>query len=167
MKTVFIQGEFVACGDRPGAAPPAPELIAALARLGQAGYRVIVIAGSQLQEIEALQSVQNAIQQQLARLGGRLYAVMVCPHAPGERCRCHAPDRGLLDEAITRLRIDPSQACLAGNRAFAVLGSGMGARALVIGGDGGSAVEADPLPGVARCDGLHGLVEHLLGSETV
>lgn len=80
---------------------PQPGALEAVARLNQAGWRVVVASnqsglGRGLFDMATLNAVHARMHKLLAGAGARVDAVFVCPHAPEEGCNCRKPEPGLL-----------------------------------------------------------------------
>lgn len=90
---------------------PIPGSLEAIARLNQAGYRVVVASnqsgvGRGLFSMETLMAIHEKMQRQLALVGGEIEAIFFCPHTPEDNCLCRKPKPGLLEDIATRLNID-------------------------------------------------------------
>lgn len=86
----------------------------AIARLNNAGYRVVVITNQSgiargLFDLDALTKIHSKMRRMLARVGGKVEAVLYCPHGPNEDCVCRKPRDGLFAELAKRLRVDLSK----------------------------------------------------------
>ncbi|WP_430009309.1 D-glycero-beta-D-manno-heptose 1,7-bisphosphate 7-phosphatase [Methylophaga lonarensis] len=82
----------------------------AIARLNQAGYRVVVVSNQSgiargLLDIETLNRIHSKMRRMLAQLGGKIEAVMFCPHGPDDNCQCRKPEPGMLKDLAHRLRV--------------------------------------------------------------
>ncbi len=82
--------------------------IEAIARLHQAGYRVIVVTNQSgiargLLTVENLHSIHECMHQTVAAGGGRIDAVFICPHKPDDDCSCRKPRPGMLHSVMERL----------------------------------------------------------------
>lgn len=82
----------------------------AIARLNQSGYRVVVISNQSgiargLLDIETLNRIHSKMRRMLAQLGGKIEAVMFCPHGPADDCHCRKPQPGMLNDLAHRLRV--------------------------------------------------------------
>jgi len=92
----------------------------AIARLSQNDYRVVVItnqsgiAHGQL-TIDEVGRVHAHMQQQVAALGGRIDAVLFCPHAPDDDCSCRKPKPGMLHSLMDRLKVELNGVPLVGD----------------------------------------------------
>jgi D-glycero-D-manno-heptose 1,7-bisphosphate phosphatase len=128
-----------------------PGSLEAIARLNQAGYRVVVASnqsgiGRGLFDMAALNAMHAKMQRAAAAVGGRIDAVFFCPHTAEDQCECRKPKPGLLKTIIERFEIDPAVTPVVGDalrdlQAGAVLGfpthlvlTGKGAATLAAGG---------------------------------
>ncbi|MDO9226932.1 MAG: D-glycero-beta-D-manno-heptose 1,7-bisphosphate 7-phosphatase [Pseudomonadota bacterium] len=90
---------------------PIPGSLEAIARLCQAGYRVVVASnqsgvGRGLFDMSTLNDIHAKMHKLVAQSGGRIDAVFFCPHAADSRCNCRKPKPGLFQEIAVRLRRD-------------------------------------------------------------
>ena len=89
---------------------PIPGALEAIARLNQAGYRV-VIASNQSGIARELfdMNILNAIHQKLhacaQQVGGSIDAIFFCPHAAIDNCDCRKPKSGMFEEIAKRFKI--------------------------------------------------------------
>lgn len=87
---------------------PIPGSLEAIARLNQAGYRVIVATNQSgvargLFSFDDLNAIHEKMHNAVAEVGGNIEAIFFCPHAPTENCTCRKPRPGLLHDIATRL----------------------------------------------------------------
>lgn len=97
-----------------------PGALQALARLGKSDLCVVVISNqSAINRGLVSQAVVEAIHQHLLEVvqqaGGRIDAIIYCPHRPEEACRCRKPQPGLLLDAAHKLGIDLRRSFLVGD----------------------------------------------------
>lgn len=90
---------------------PLPGALAAIARLYQAGWHVVVATnqsglGRGLFDAYTLNEMHAKMNALLMPLGGRVDAVFFCPHAPEDDCRCRKPRPGLFEDIGLRFGID-------------------------------------------------------------
>ena len=90
---------------------PLPGALAAIARLYQAGWHVVVATnqsglGRGLFDAYTLNEMHAKMNALLTPLGGRVDAVFFCPHAPEDDCRCRKPRPGLFEDIGLRFGID-------------------------------------------------------------
>ena len=101
---------------------PLPGSYEAVARLCEAGHEVAVVTnqsgiGRKLIDPEELDRIHGALRAGVARAGGRIARIEVCPHVPEDECRCRKPRTGLLVTAADALGFDPATSILVGDRA--------------------------------------------------
>jgi heptosyltransferase-2 len=82
-----------------------PGVGAALARLKQAGARLIVVTnqsglGRGYFTSKDLEAIHHKLRLVLAEDGVTLDGVYFCPHHPDDRCNCRKPARGMIDRAL-------------------------------------------------------------------
>lgn len=97
-----------------------PGSLEAIARLNQAGYRVIVVSnqsgiGRRLFDMAALNAMHEKMHRALAAFGGRIDAVFFCPHTADDRCDCRKPEPGMLRSVLERFEVDPAQTPVVGD----------------------------------------------------
>jgi D-glycero-D-manno-heptose 1,7-bisphosphate phosphatase len=83
--------------------------VEAIARLSQAGYRVVVATNQSgiargLFDTATLISMHDMLQRAVSQAGGRIDAFFFCPHAADSGCECRKPKPGMLLE-IARQRL--------------------------------------------------------------
>ncbi|MES2118554.1 MAG: D-glycero-beta-D-manno-heptose 1,7-bisphosphate 7-phosphatase [Pseudomonadota bacterium] len=89
---------------------PIPGSLEAIARLNQAGYRVVVASNQSGIAREYFDmTVLNAIHQKMHMLaqqvGATIDAVFFCPHAAADSCDCRKPKPGMFDEIAKRYQV--------------------------------------------------------------
>lgn len=90
---------------------PIPGALEAIAKLNQAGWRVVVASnqsgvGRGLFGMDMLNAINGRMIESLAQVGGRLDAVFFCPHAADSTCDCRKPKPGLLRQIQARFNVD-------------------------------------------------------------
>jgi D-glycero-D-manno-heptose 1,7-bisphosphate phosphatase len=90
---------------------PVPGSLEAIARLNQAGYRVVVATnqsgvGRGLFDMATLSAIHDKMHKALAQFGGRIDAVFYCPHAQDANCGCRKPKPGLFEDIARRFNAD-------------------------------------------------------------
>jgi D-glycero-D-manno-heptose 1,7-bisphosphate phosphatase len=86
---------------------PLPGSITAIARLSKAGFTVAVASNQSglargLFDRRALRSMHRKLRRLVAAHGGRVDRIEVCPHGPGDGCRCRKPAPGLYERLARR-----------------------------------------------------------------
>src|SRR5450756_2364763 len=89
---------------------PLPGSLEAIARLNQAGYRVVVATnqsgvGRGLFDMTTLNAIHDKMHKAVNQLGGRIDAVFFCPHAQDAGCACRKPQPGMLLEIAERFNV--------------------------------------------------------------
>jgi D-glycero-D-manno-heptose 1,7-bisphosphate phosphatase len=79
----------------------------AIARLNQAGYRVLVATnqsgvGRGLFDMPMLNAIHDKMHKACAQVGARIDAVFFCPHTSENHCHCRKPKTGMLEEIANR-----------------------------------------------------------------
>jgi D-glycero-D-manno-heptose 1,7-bisphosphate phosphatase len=87
-----------------------PGAIEAIARLNQAGYRVVVATnqsgiGRGLFDMATLAAINDKMVEMVFRQGGRIDAVFFCPHTADDKCRCRKPNTGMFEDIAARFRV--------------------------------------------------------------
>ena len=90
---------------------PLPGSLEAIARLNQAGYRVVVATnqsgiGRGLFDMPTLNAIHDKMHKACALVGARIDAVFFCPHAADARCQCRKPKSGMMDEIAVRYNLN-------------------------------------------------------------
>ncbi len=87
--------------------------IAAIVRLNQSGYRVVIATnqsgvGRGLFDMETLNAIHDKMVKTVNQAGGRIDAIFYCPHAADSTCDCRKPKPGMLQEISRRFNVDLS-----------------------------------------------------------
>ena len=95
---------------RPDEWKPIPGSLEAIARMNQAGYRVVVATnqsgiGRGLFDMAALNAMHDKMHKLLWQVGGRIDATFFCPHTAVEQCQCRKPEPGMLHDIATRYNV--------------------------------------------------------------
>ena len=90
---------------------PLPGSLEAIARLNQAGYRVVVATnqsgvGRGLFDMDTLNAIHEKMHRAVQGAGGRIDAIFYCPHAPDANCGCRKPKPGLFERIAACYNID-------------------------------------------------------------
>ena len=92
----------------------------AIARLAQAGYRVVVATNQSgiargLFDTTTLIAIHDKLQHAAAQAGGRIDAFFFCPHAADSACECRKPKPGMLLEIARRFNVSLSDTYMVGD----------------------------------------------------
>jgi D-glycero-D-manno-heptose 1,7-bisphosphate phosphatase len=130
-----------------------PGSLEAIARLNQAGYRVVVATnqsgiGRGLFDMAALNAMHAKMNRALAAIGGRVDAIFFCPHTQNDNCDCRKPKAGLLRTIAERFEVAAAETPVVGDamrdlEAAAALGA---PPHLVLTGKGRKTQDEGPLP---------------------
>lgn len=90
---------------------PIPGSLEAIARLNQAGYRVVLATnqsgiGRGLFDMATLNAIHDKMHKALAQVGGRIDALFFCPHTADSKCDCRKPKPGMFEEISRRFNMD-------------------------------------------------------------
>lgn len=82
----------------------------AIARLNQAGYRVVVATnqsgvGRGLFDMTTLNAIHDKMHKAAALVGARIDAVFFCPHTSDSHCHCRKPKSGMFEEIAARFNV--------------------------------------------------------------
>jgi len=94
--------------------------VEALVRLTRAGHRTFVITNQAIVNrgvvsAEVVATINRRMAEEVARHGGCIDAVLLCPHLPEEGCGCRKPMPGLLLQARERLGANLEEAYVIGD----------------------------------------------------
>lgn len=89
---------------------PIPGSLEAIARLNQAGYRVVVCTNQSgiargLFNILTLNAIHQKMHTAAQQVGADIDAIFFCPHAADDNCDCRKPKPGMLLEVAKRFDI--------------------------------------------------------------
>ena len=84
--------------------------IAAIARLSKAGFTVVVTTnqsglGRGLFQVSDLDAMHDKMHSLVNKAGGKISAVVYCPHHPDDNCDCRKPKSGLITQIEQQLEI--------------------------------------------------------------
>ena len=115
-----------------------PGVSRALARLKQAGARLIVVTNQSgiargLLSLGDLDRVHGKMRQLLDAGSVSLDGIYVCPHHPDEGCSCRKPETGLIEQAVCEQQIDLSRSYVIGDHARDIqLAKRIGSKSLLV-----------------------------------
>jgi D-glycero-D-manno-heptose 1,7-bisphosphate phosphatase len=90
---------------------PIPGSLEAIARLSQAGYRVVVATnqsgvGRGLFDMATLNAIHDKMHKAVMHAGGRIDAIFFCPHAADADCNCRKPRSGMIEAIAERYNVE-------------------------------------------------------------
>ncbi|MCS6775974.1 MAG: D-glycero-beta-D-manno-heptose 1,7-bisphosphate 7-phosphatase [Chloroherpetonaceae bacterium] len=97
-----------------------PGAAEAVVRLNRAGWAVAVVTnqagvGKGILTLPELEAIHAQLQAAIARTGGHLDGIFLCPHHPDAGCDCRKPLPGLLWQAARALQLDLAACYLVGD----------------------------------------------------
>jgi D-glycero-D-manno-heptose 1,7-bisphosphate phosphatase len=97
----------------PGGMEADPGSLEAIAKLNQAGYRVVIATnqsgvGRGLFDMDTLNSIHEKMHKALFTVGGRVDAVFYCPHTADSDCACRKPFKRISEIMNTDLKGVPA-----------------------------------------------------------
>lgn len=117
---------------------PLPGSIEALAAATQMGFNIFVVSNQSglargLLNIEQLNRIHTRMLSEVKRSGGRIDAILFCPHGPDDDCRCRKPRPGLLEAIAERTGASLLDAIFVGDRLSDLEAArAVGARAVLV-----------------------------------
>jgi D-glycero-D-manno-heptose 1,7-bisphosphate phosphatase len=89
---------------------PIPGSLEAIARLNQAGFKVVLATnqsgvGRGLFDMAMLNAIHDKMHKALAQIGARIDACFFCPHAADSECGCRKPKPGMFQEIAARFNM--------------------------------------------------------------
>ena len=89
---------------------PIPGSLEAIARLNQAGYRVVIASNQsgiarELFDMNILNAIHQKLHASAQQVGGSIDAIFFCPHAAIDNCDCRKPKSGMFEEIAKRFKV--------------------------------------------------------------
>ena len=90
---------------------PIPGSLEAIARLNQAGYRVVVSSNQsgiarELFDMRTLNAIHHKMHTAAQLVGADIDAIFFCPHAADDNCDCRKPKPGMMHEIAERFDVN-------------------------------------------------------------
>ena len=151
---------------------PIPGSLEAIARLSQAGYRVVIATnqsgiGRGLFDMDMLNAIHEKMHRAVQAQGGRIDAIFFCPHASAADCTCRKPKPGMFERIGACFNADLSEAYAVGDSLRDLQAAAtVGAKPLLVLTGKGETTEAEgKLPaGTLTFPDLAAAVEHILSA---
>ena len=142
----------------------------AIAKLNHAGFRVMVITNQSgiargLLDVDTLSRIHSKMRRMVSQVGGKLEAILYCPHGPEDGCSCRKPLSGAFNDLAHRLRINLTDVPAVGDSLRDLQAAqAVGARPILVKTGKGERTLIDPaLPeGIAVYDDLAAVADALL-----
>jgi len=178
MKLVILDRDGVINVDRddfvksPAEWVPLPDSLEAIANLTQAGWRVVVATnqsgiGRGLFDMHAFNGMNEKMHRLVNQAGGRIDAVVFCPHTKNEQCECRKPAPGMVLEIAERFNAKLEDLPMVGDslRDLQAIHAAGGLPILVKTGKGVKTLATGGLPENTRVfDNLYDAAEYLIMS---
>jgi D-glycero-D-manno-heptose 1,7-bisphosphate phosphatase len=89
---------------------PIPGSLEAIARLNQAGYRVVIASNQsgiarELFDITTLNAIHQKMHAAAQLVGADIDAIFFCPHSAIDNCDCRKPKAGMFEEISKRFKL--------------------------------------------------------------
>lgn len=89
---------------------PIPGSLEAIARLNQAGYRVVIASNQsgiarELFDMNVLNAIHHKLHASAQQVGATIDAIFFCPHAAIDNCDCRKPKAGMFEEIGKRFKV--------------------------------------------------------------
>ena len=89
---------------------PIPGSLEAIARLNQAGYRVVIASNQsgiarELFDMNVLNAIHHKLHASAQQVGATVDAIFFCPHAAIDNCDCRKPKAGMFEEIGKRFKV--------------------------------------------------------------
>jgi D-glycero-D-manno-heptose 1,7-bisphosphate phosphatase len=97
-----------------------PHSLEAMSRLAKSPFVIVIVTnqsavGRGIIPLSQAEMINRRVLETIARAGGRVDGVYMCPHAPEENCTCRKPKAGLLTQAAEELGLDLGRSILIGD----------------------------------------------------
>ncbi len=94
--------------------------LAAIAKLKQAGYRIVVATNQsgiarELYDLDTLHRIHDKLNRLLQNEGTHLDGIFYCPHGPDDDCHCRKPKPGMYLDIAKRFDVDLSEVTVVGD----------------------------------------------------
>jgi D-glycero-D-manno-heptose 1,7-bisphosphate phosphatase len=89
---------------------PIPGSLEAIARLNQAGFRVVVASNQsgiarEMFDMGILNNIHQKMHASAQQMGASIDAIFFCPHAAIDNCDCRKPKSGMFEEISKRYKV--------------------------------------------------------------
>jgi len=99
---------------------PIPGSLEAIARLTQAGFKVVIASNQSgvdrgLFDMDTLNATHDKMHRAVQAVGGRIDAIFYCPHTEDSNCNCRKPKPGMFLRIASSFNIDLSKVYAVGD----------------------------------------------------
>ena len=151
---------------------PIPGSLEAVARLTQAGFKVVVASNQSgidrgLFDMDTLNAIHDKMHRAVKAVGGRIDAIFYCPHSADSNCSCRKPKPGMFERIAACFNADLSNAYAVGDslRDLQAAASAGAKPVLVLSGKGkGTQADGGMPEGTLVFDDLAAVVDFILAS---
>ena len=151
---------------------PIPGSLEAIARLSQAGCRVVIATnqsgiGRGLFDMDTLNQIHAKMHKSVAAAGGQIDAIFYCPHSADSNCTCRKPKPGMFERIAGCFNVDLGNAYAVGDslRDLQAAATSGAKPVLVLSGKGkGTQADGGMPEGTLVFDDLAAVVEFILAS---
>lgn len=149
---------------------PIPGSVEAIARLTQAGYRVVVASNQSgidrgLFDMDTLNAIHDKMHRAVRAAGGRIDAIFYCPHSADSNCNCRKPKPGMFERIAACFNVDLTNSYAVGDslRDLQAAAASGAKPVLVLSGKGRGTQKDGGFPeGTLVFEDLAAVVEHIL-----
>ena len=149
---------------------PIPGSLEAIARLTQAGFKVVVASNQSgidrgLFDMDTLNAIHDKMHRAVKTAGGRIDAIFYCPHSADSNCSCRKPKPGMFERIAACFNVDLGNTYAVGDslRDLQAAASAGAKPVLVLSGKGqGTQAEGGLPEGTRIFDDLAAAVEFIL-----
>lgn len=97
-----------------------PKSLEAIAKLHKHGYKVVVVTNQSgvarhYFTAKTLDLIHKKMLTQIAKVGGHIDDIFICPHGPQDNCECRKPKPGLLLKAAQKFNVAPEEILVIGD----------------------------------------------------
>lgn len=142
--------------------------LAAIARLNQAGFQVVLATnqagiGRGILSTKMLTAIHDKMCLELAKYNGKILDIFYCPHHPKDNCQCRKPRPGMLLSFAAKYQVALDDVYMVGDRITDVAAArAAGAIPILLSDNKGIDSFGNQVAGVATYATLLEFVEHLL-----
>lgn len=117
---------------------PIPGSLNAIAKLSQAGYKIVVATNQSgiargYYTMKTLELIHQKMLHEIEKAGGKIEDIFICPHGPQDNCDCRKPKPGLLRKICEQFKVVVSEILVIGDaQRDLTAAKAIGARAILV-----------------------------------